>query len=296
MIVKNEALIIERCLDSVKDIIDCLYILDTGSIDNTIQVIEDWCKRNDIEGIVETGEFKNFAQARNDALQGALESSLDFDALLFLDAGMALEGIDNPKVGFPHLKRDCHYTLKQKYGNLEYFNTRIVGADLAAKWAGVCHEYLEVPEPPVQLHSLTIQCHSDGGNQTGQMERYRDLLIQGLKDEPGNSRYLFYLAQTYFDLQNWQYAADYYQQRIVAGGWDEEIWYAKFRYALSLSYWSPDAFKQVTDAFLEAYYSRPWRVEPLVYLACYLKKTQPIGIFLEPKTDVLFVEEALYAK
>ena len=38
MIVKNESRIIHRLLNSVKDIIDCFCICDTGSTDNTVAV------------------------------------------------------------------------------------------------------------------------------------------------------------------------------------------------------------------------------------------------------------------
>ena len=42
MIVKNESKIITRLLDSVIDIIDCYCICDTGSTDNTVQLITDY--------------------------------------------------------------------------------------------------------------------------------------------------------------------------------------------------------------------------------------------------------------
>lgn len=45
MIVKNESKIIERCLDSVKSIIDSIIISDTGSTDNTIEIIENYIEK-----------------------------------------------------------------------------------------------------------------------------------------------------------------------------------------------------------------------------------------------------------
>ena len=46
MIVKNESKIIKRCLDSVKPLIDYVFIVDTGSDDDTINVINDWLLQN----------------------------------------------------------------------------------------------------------------------------------------------------------------------------------------------------------------------------------------------------------
>ncbi|HBY69284.1 MAG TPA: glycosyl transferase, partial [Flavobacteriaceae bacterium] len=42
MIVKNESAIIKRCLDSVKQHIDYWVIFDTGSTDNTKDLIKDY--------------------------------------------------------------------------------------------------------------------------------------------------------------------------------------------------------------------------------------------------------------
>ena len=41
MIVKDEEKVIERCLDSVKNIVDEMIVVDTGSIDRT----EEICKK-----------------------------------------------------------------------------------------------------------------------------------------------------------------------------------------------------------------------------------------------------------
>lgn len=295
MIVKNEAVVITRCLDSVKGFISKLYILDTGSTDNTMQAIADWCKLNNVEGVVAQSEFHNFAQARNEALQGALNSGLSFTHILFLDAGMEIVWGRTPLLDM-NLQPGFHFTINQKYGELLYANSRIVCRNLPVKWVGVCHEYLECPQPALLLNDVHILCHSDGGNQTGQMERYRDLLHQGLKDEPDNTRYMFYLAQTYFDLEQWRDAAFWYGRRITKAGWEEETWYAMFKMARARANTGDFSGHEVISYFLVAFYYRPTRVEPLVYLGRYLGQEKlPVGVFRKPN-DVLFVEDELYAK
>ena len=64
MIVKNESKIIERCLNAAKEAIDYVSICDTGSTDQTIEIIENWCLENNIEGKVHQEEFKNFCHNR----------------------------------------------------------------------------------------------------------------------------------------------------------------------------------------------------------------------------------------
>ena len=48
MIVKNESKIIERLLASVVGFIDEIFIVDTGSSDNTIEKITEFMKNNNI--------------------------------------------------------------------------------------------------------------------------------------------------------------------------------------------------------------------------------------------------------
>ena len=50
MIVKNESHIIIRLLQSVISIIDTYCICDTGSNDNTIEIIKHFFKENKIQG------------------------------------------------------------------------------------------------------------------------------------------------------------------------------------------------------------------------------------------------------
>ena len=42
MIVKDEAHVIERCFDSVRPLIDEILIVDTGSTDDTVSVINNY--------------------------------------------------------------------------------------------------------------------------------------------------------------------------------------------------------------------------------------------------------------
>lgn len=66
-IFKNESKNVYRCLNAIKDIIDCVSICDTGSTDNTVELINDWGKENNIPTKVHFGEeqiFKNFGHNR----------------------------------------------------------------------------------------------------------------------------------------------------------------------------------------------------------------------------------------
>ena len=60
MIVKNESKVIIRALESVVNIIDCFVICDTGSTDNTVQLIKDFFSTHNISGILKLTKFEDF--------------------------------------------------------------------------------------------------------------------------------------------------------------------------------------------------------------------------------------------
>src|ERR1700693_3891197 len=89
-IVKNESVRVERMLKSVAPYISCYAITDTGSTDNTIEVIEKFFAERNIPGAVSRYEFTNWEETRNYALTAAVTSKLQFDYLLLCDADMEL--------------------------------------------------------------------------------------------------------------------------------------------------------------------------------------------------------------
>ena len=86
MIVKNEALVIRRCLDSVRPIIDHWVIVDTGSTDGTQDIIREHLR--DLPGELHERPWRNFAHNRSEALELARGRS---DYTLIIDADDTLE-------------------------------------------------------------------------------------------------------------------------------------------------------------------------------------------------------------
>jgi glycosyltransferase involved in cell wall biosynthesis len=60
MIVKNESRIIERLMLSVLPIVDSYCICDTGSTDNTIELIETFFEKNNRPGRIVKEPLKDF--------------------------------------------------------------------------------------------------------------------------------------------------------------------------------------------------------------------------------------------
>ena len=70
-IVKNEAHVITRMLNSIKDIVDGLCIVDTGSTDGTQDIIKKWCEDNNLPLFREERPFDNFENCRNHGMKMA---------------------------------------------------------------------------------------------------------------------------------------------------------------------------------------------------------------------------------
>ena len=88
MIARDEENIITRAFESMKNIITSYYICDTGSTDNTIQIIREYFQSKNIPGKVVEEPFKNFSHNRTYALHACIGMS---DFVLLLDADMIFE-------------------------------------------------------------------------------------------------------------------------------------------------------------------------------------------------------------
>ena len=282
MIVKNESKIIRRLMESVVSIIDCYCICDTGSTDDTIEIINTFFSQKNIPGKVVSEPFKNFAYNRSHALQACCGMS---DYAILLDADMVFEinKFDKRK-----LAQADSFCLLQGNDNFYYKNMRIVRNNGLYKYTGVTHEYISTPSGNHNINigkdELFIRDIGDGGSKSDKFERDIRLLLEGLKEEPSNVRYHFYLANSYKDSGQFEKAIEYYHKRIALGDWEQEVWYSY--YNIGNIYDTQDKKSDAIVYWLKAYNLNPLRLENIH------KIVQHYRVIGECKTAKIFYDVA----
>lgn len=85
MMVKNEENNIAISINSFKKYIKHVIIYDTGSIDKTIDIITETCKKNNQILYLKQGTFKSFPESRNESL--CFADTVNVKYLILMDAG-----------------------------------------------------------------------------------------------------------------------------------------------------------------------------------------------------------------
>jgi glycosyltransferase involved in cell wall biosynthesis len=309
LIVKNESHVITRCLDSVKRLIDYVLIVDTGSDDDTVLVIKDWLKQNEMPGQVISEPWQNFAYNRTFALSKLREVEW-IDYALMIDADETIHYYEdfNQNEFKTNLTYDVYQVTTNIWGNL-YSRPQITTNKKVCEYVGVVHEFLSMSNLSVSsaigFENRPIQdsARNQGGNKfLKDIELLEDAIS---KEEEGSwlkSRYTFYLAQSYRDSGNIEKALENYTKRVNMGYWSEEI-YVSLHQSGNIMRDLGYPKEQILQTYLQAQEQNPMRGESLYsYLYyCRLNALHQQGfiigkhaITLNNPDNVLFSETWVY--
>ena len=301
LMIRNESKIIQRCLKAVEKIVDAFCVHDTGSTDDTCELVEDFLKTH--VGCLTKSEWKDFGYNRSQSFIEAKKYAERAKLDLTQTYGLLLDGDMIFEVGslLEQNLTEKGYTLIQKNGNLEYPNCRLVRMDHDWVCKGVTHEYWDGPTTPLPKSICYIDDKNDGGCKSDKFERDARLLEKGLAEEPENIRYMFYLAQTYHCLNRHKEAIQMYKKRVKAGGWAEEQWYSL--YMIGKTYMTLGNLPSFEKYMLKAFETRPNRAEPLYMLTKYFREHSlhfksyqymMMGMAIPYPSDSLFIEKDVY--
>lgn len=142
------------------------------------------------------------------------------------------------------------------------------------KCLGVTHEYWvcdtsdQLPKnmAVIQTDVIWIDDISDGGCKADKFERDARLLLEAIKNEPEQeSRYNFYLGQTYMCMEKYDLALKHYEKHVELGAFKESIWFAMSM--ISKIYLILKKFELAEANCKLAFSLLPGRSEPLYEIA-----------------------------
>jgi glycosyltransferase involved in cell wall biosynthesis len=315
MIVKDETHIIEQCLRSIAKYVDRYDITDTGSTDGTQDLIKKTMEELGVSGEVHQSDWKGFGDhgntmgSRTESLNNAKNSDAEYAWVI--DADDYVEG----KFEYPEtMDADC-YSLCIGRGDFTWWRNQIFKLSVDWKYMGILHEYATTDSKPrEELNAGKISgeykviARTEGNRNVGisPIDKYKrdaELLEKAIVDEPQNDRYQFYLAQSYFDSQQFEKSLAAYEKRVEMGGWHEEIYYSKLRCGI-LKGLMERPLAEVAGCFVDAFNYRPIRAEPLWFLSrMYRMNNMPAAAYLYakmgldipyPENDILFIQDDVY--
>ena len=262
MIVKNEAHVIRRCLRSVRPFIDSYSISDTGSTDNTMELIRE--ELAGIPGVLVSDPWQDFGTNRQTALERCVG-----DHVLFIDADETLECTDAV------LRLPSEYdgfTIRLVQSTATFLRTVIIRNDPRWRWRRKIHEELvfDGAHTTLNLHSAVIRSYDDSHRNLLGDKFVRDLAV--LESMPPTQENVFYLAQTLFGLNRYAEAIQKYEERAALGGWEEEVYYSLFMAGTLRTSYSADSFETKAASLFRAFIYRPQRMEALSALCQLLRE------------------------
>lgn len=219
MIVKNEEKNLARCLDSVAGLVDEMIIVDTGSVDRTVEIASNYTSK------VYSYPWKDdFADARNYSF-----SKASMDYCMWMDADDILE--DSQKDEFLQLKQSLSLDtdiVMMKYNtafdeagkpSFFYFRERWIRNCSKYQWIGAVHEV--IPPNGNVIYSHIEICHKkiNRGDSDRNLKIYQKLLANGNLLEPRQQYY--YGRELYYHKQYKEAVSVFEQFLLSEEGWIE---------------------------------------------------------------------------
>lgn len=209
MIVRNEEDSIARCLDCVKDIVDEIIVVDTGSTDRTKEIASQYTNQ-----VVDFEWIDDFSAARNFAF-----SLTSLQYIFYLDADDILLEADQKKL--IELKQTLDpsidsVTMEYHVGSdgagqplLRFRQNRLLKRANNFQWIGAVHEYVAVGGNIINSDIAIVHSSEGHHHSNRNLMIYENRLAKGEEFTP---RDLYYYANELNDHKQYEKAIEYYEK------------------------------------------------------------------------------------
>lgn len=300
LMVYNESDCIIKTLDSCKKYIKKLFILDTGSTDNTIELITNYCNKNDIPLLLKEKPMVDFSTNRNFLLDFVEEETPDGDFYMILDSNDELIS----EWCFPSMLKNIpkdEYCImvysnwtesdsvdetenESDSANVSHIKILLIRSRSDVRYKFRCHEFLTIKNQPLTKYFF-LQNVSLFQNRKQEViktsKRYiRDVewLTQDLTDLQNSdidsdkmyiSRVMYYLARTYYRLENFESCKKIcYESTKLTAHMDKNDYYnILLLYCQVLLQGTEQEKMMIPHYSLEAYESFPDKIDCLTSLS-----------------------------
>jgi len=222
MIVKDEENCIKRCLDSVKDLVDEIIIVDTGSTDKTVEI----CRSYNAQ-VFSYQWNNNFADARNFGLD-----KVTGEWILWLDADEEVSQYERDQLNNPSLFEDydaLSVPLINLFGDqvdldnvAQIAQPRIFRNHQGFRFENKIHEWLNLStaykQDRVGFIDLKIFHYGYMNILIEDKQKYKrnvNLLLEELNEDKDHAWTRYYLATEYYRRRDFKEAFEQVNQSIV---------------------------------------------------------------------------------
>lgn len=279
MIVKNSGEILRECLQKNREFIDYWTICDTGSTDNTKDII--LSELSGIPGKLHDINFEDFSQARNKSIE---LSSKSCKFTIILDDSYILMGGEQLRKKLSKTKSNA---FSIKIGTLsndvllgEYFSIRIFRSNINYKYKFRVHEFLQVKKRDFEEifdDSIFIDDVETIEHKNRSVIRYKNdikLLLLDLKEYPFEPRIIYYLAKTNYQIDNLEEALTYYKKLKTIKNIDREYYFSSEYETCCINFKKSNDIVKFKNDLLSIQNKYPYRIESGYKLAILEKECE----------------------
>ncbi|MCT4618898.1 MAG: glycosyltransferase [Marinisporobacter sp.] len=220
VITKNEEKNLPKCLESVKDIVDEMIVIDTGSTDDTVKIAKSYGAK--------VGYYQwqdNFSDAKNYAFKQAKGDwilTMDGDEeLCDSDKDLVLSLLNNPEIDV-YIFQTLSY-LGNKVGQelSSNLNVRLIRNHKGYKYRGAIHEQLcnqydeNIDQDKVKIEKIVVYHYGylkSVEREKNKSNRNMKILEKILKNDSNNNFHLYNMGSEYLRLRDFEKALEYYKR------------------------------------------------------------------------------------
>lgn len=242
MCVRDEEPVIERCFSSIVNFFDSFVICDTGSKDNTVEIMKKFMKKHNKYGYILFKEWEDFGTNKSYVLKRAYTDKLSYENsfLCWLDADETYlnskgeyltesDAKDFLNILNSHPETGIFY-LKTHFGNLKYWRWNICRNNQLYFWRLPVQEVFESTTPTGHFYipdsQFYLLARKEGNSARNPARKFNDvkMLKKWCEDHPDCARGFFYYADALLSIGLQDKAKEAFIKRMNLSGYQEEIY------------------------------------------------------------------------